>query len=51
MIQPEFVLAANIARYRNLIAHETDPELRARLEEALARHLHTQQEHPIEEPT
>ncbi len=51
MTQPEFVLAANIARYRKLIAHETDPELRTRLEEALARDLQTQQEHPVEEST
>lgn len=51
MIQPEFVLAANIARYRNLITHEIDPELRARLEEALVRDLQTQKDHRgIEEP-
>ena len=42
MIEPETILSANIARYRNLIAHEIDPELRARLEEALARDLQTQ---------
>ena len=41
-MQPEVILAANIARYRNLITHEIDPELRARLEEALARDLQTQ---------
>ena len=42
MTQPETILAANIARYRSLIAHETDAGQRARLEEALARDLQTQ---------
>lgn len=51
-MQPEMILAANIVRYRSLIARETDPELRARLEEALARDLQTKEEHPaIEERT
>jgi hypothetical protein len=49
---PEIILAANIVRYRNLIAHEIDPELRARLEEALARDLQTQKDRPaVEEAT
>ena len=51
-MQLEIILAINIVRCRNLIAHETNPELRARLEETLARDLQVQQEQPpIEEPT
>ena len=51
-MQPEILLATNIVRWRNLIAHESNPELRARLEDALARDLKLQQEQPaIEEPT
>lgn len=51
-MQPEIILATNIVRCRNLIAHETNPEVRARLEESLARDLQVQQEQPgIEEPT
>ena len=51
-MQPEILLATNIVRCRNLIAHETNPELRASLEEALARDLRVQQEQPaIEEAT
>ena len=46
MIEPETILSANIARYRNLIAREIDPELRARLEAALARDLQTQKTAP-----
>ena len=51
-MQPEIILAVRIVRCRNLIAHEADLELRAKLEEALARDLQVQQGQPaIEEPT
>ncbi len=35
------ILDMNIARYRELIRVEKDPQLRAKLEEALARDLET----------
>lgn len=51
-MHPAIILATNIVGYRNALARETNPELRARLEEALARDLRVQQEQPgIEEPT
>ena len=42
MTRPETILDANIARYRDLLAHETDAARRASLEEAIARDLLTQ---------
>jgi hypothetical protein len=50
MTRPESILAANIARYRVLIAHEPDPERRARLAEALARDLKTQKQYAVNSP-
>ena len=39
---PTQILAANIARYRQLIRQEADPEQRARLQAALDRDLKAQ---------
>jgi hypothetical protein len=39
---PAQILTDNIVRYRRLIQHETDPEQRAKLQEALARDLEAQ---------
>jgi hypothetical protein len=41
MTTPEDILDMNIARYRDLIHTEKDPEFRLKLEEALARDLDT----------
>lgn len=39
MTSPEQILDMNIARFRELIRAEKDPQFRAKLEEALARDL------------
>lgn len=42
--QPEHILDMNIARYRELIRTEKDPQFRAKLEEALARDIETKRQ-------
>ena len=41
MNSPEEILNMNIARYRELLRAEKDPQFRLKLEEALARDLKT----------
>ena len=44
MTSPDELLDMNMARYRGLIDFETNPGLRAKLEEALARDLETKRQ-------
>ena len=44
MTSPEHILDMNIARYRELIRTEKDPQFRAKLEEALARDIETKRQ-------
>lgn len=50
MISPDDILDMNIARYRGLMEIETNPELRTKLKEALARDLVTKRERAQSRP-